>query len=85
MDGAGNIIDKFVERSKKAKKLRKARSDSNGKHSVPDEKSDNGMFGDLALFPGDFRMCKVGNDGGDSSSDKIGKPDEVVAFDNEIR
>ena len=85
MDSAGNIIDKFVERSKKAKKLRKARSDSNGKHSVPDEKSDNGMFGDFALFPGDFRMCKVSNDGGDGSSNKIGKPDEIIILDDKIR
>lgn len=71
MDSAGNIIDKFVERSKKAKKLRKARSDSNGKHSVPDEKSDNGMFGDFALFPGNFRMRKIGYNGSNSGSNKI--------------
>ena len=39
------------------------------------------MFGDNALFPGNFGVCYICNNGGNGGSDKIGKPYKIVVFD----
>lgn len=54
MHGTGNIISEFVKRSEEAKELGKARSDSDGKHCIPDEKSNNRISGNFTFFPSDF-------------------------------
>ena len=64
--------------------MSKGRSDGYGEHSVPDEKSNNRMFGDNALFPGNFGVCYICNNGGNGGSDKIGKPYKIVVFDDKI-
>lgn len=84
MYSASNIVGEFVERSKKAEELGEGGGNGNGKHSVPDEKSDDGVLGDLAFFPGNFRMCKIGYDSSNGGSDKIGEPDKVIVLDDEI-
>lgn len=64
--------------------MSKSWSDGYGEHSVPDEKSNNRMFGDNALFPGNFGVCYICNNGGNGGSDKIGKPYKIVVFDDKI-
>ena len=54
MDCVSDAIGKFVEWSEKAKELCKTRSNGNGKYSIPNEKSDDGMLGDCTLFPGNL-------------------------------
>ena len=71
MYGVGDTVSEFVKRSKKTKQLSEARGDSNGKYGIPDKESNNGMFSNCAFFPSDFRMCNVGNDGGNSGGDEI--------------
>lgn len=71
MYGASDVVGEFVKRSKKTEELRESGSNSYGEHGVPDEESNNGMFGDGTFFPSDSRMCNVGNDGGNGGGDKI--------------
>ena len=85
MNCTSNVIDKFVKRSKKTEELSKSWGDNNSDYGVPDEKSDNGMFSNCAFFPGDFGMRKISNNSGNGGSDKVGKPDEVIIFNNQIR
>lgn len=54
MYGASNIMSEFVEWGKEAKKLSKSWCDGDGKNSIPNKESDNGVFGDGTFFPGDF-------------------------------
>ena len=42
------------------------------------------MFSDFTFFPGDFRMCEVGNYGGNGSGDEIRKPDKIIVFNDEV-
>ena len=84
MNSGADVVSKFVERSEKTEKLDEAWADEDGEKGVPDEESDDGMFGDVALFPGDFGVGDVGDDGGDGSGNEVGKPKKVVVFDDEI-
>ena len=84
MYGVGNTISEFVKRSKKTKQLSEARGDSDGKYGIPDKESNNGMFSNCAFFPSDFRMCKISDDGGNCSGDKVGEPNKVVVFNDKI-
>lgn len=59
-------------------------SDGKSDDNVPDEESDDGMVGDVALLPSDFGMGDEGHDGSDSGSDEIGEPEEIVVFDDKI-
>ena len=54
MYGASDVVGEFVKRSKKTEELRESGSNSYGEHGVPDEESNNGMFGDGTFFPSDF-------------------------------
>ena len=69
MDGFANVKSEFVEWSQKAEELGEPRTNGNSEEGVPDEKSDNGVFGDVAFFPGDFGMGDVGDNGGDGGGD----------------
>lgn len=84
MDGFANVKSEFVEWSQMTKKLSEPRTNGDGEESVPDEESDDGVFGDVAFFPGDFGMRDVGDDGGDGGRNKGGEPEEVVILNNEI-
>lgn len=39
----------------------------------------------MAFFPSDFGMGDVGNNGGNNRSNKTGKPEEIVIFNDEVR
>ncbi len=84
MEGGRNIEGKIVEGGEKAEKLGEARGDGDGEHGVPDEKTNDRGFGDLAFFPGDSGMGDISNDGGDGRSDEIREPEEIVVFNDEI-
>ncbi len=84
MYGAGDTVGEFVEWSEETEELGKTWCNGDGKHCIPNKKSDDGMFGDSTFFPGNSRMSKVGNNGSDGGGDKIRKPDEIVIFDDEI-
>lgn len=71
MQGASDIVSEFVKGGKKTEELRESGSNSYGEHGVPDEESNNGMFGDSTFFPSDFRMRNVGNDGSNGGGDEI--------------
>ena len=82
MDGFANVKSEFIEWGQMTKKLGEPRTNGDSKESVPDKESDDGVFGDVALFPGDFGMGDVGDDGGDDGGDKGGEPEEVVILNN---
>ena len=84
MDGFADVKSEFVEWSEKAEKLGEPWTNGDSEEGVPDEESDDGMFGDVAFFPGDFRMGDVGDDGGDGGGDKGREPKKVIISNNEI-
>lgn len=84
MKGRRNVESEIIEGGEKAEKLGEARGDGDGEHSVPDEKTNNRGFGDLAFFPGNSGMSDISNDGGDGRSDEIREPEEVVVSNDEI-
>ncbi len=59
-------------------------ADGDGEKSVPDEKADNGVFGDMAFLPGDFGMGEIGDYGGGNGRNESGEPEEVVVSDDEV-
>ena len=77
-------MGEFVKWCKEAKKLSKARCDGDSDHCVPNKESNDRTLSDSAFFPSDSGMREVGNDGSNSSSNKIGEPNEVVVLDDEI-
>lgn len=84
MDGFADVKSEFVEWSQKTEELSEPRTNGNSEEGVPDEKSDDGVFGDVAFFPSDFGMGDVGDDGGDGGGDKGGEPKKVIISNNEI-
>ena len=82
MDGTGDVVSEFVKRGEKTEQLCKAGSDSNGEHGIPDEKSNDGVFGNFTFFPSNFGVRKICDDGGNGSSDEIREPDKIIIFDN---
>ena len=84
VNGGADIIDEFVERGEETEKLGTGGSDGDGKKGVPDEKTVDGCFGNVALLPSDFGMGDVGDNGSDGGGDEVGEPEEVVVFDDEI-
>lgn len=78
MDSFADMKGEFVERSQKTEELGEPGANSNGEEGVPNEKSDDGVFGDFAFFPGDFGMGNVGDNGGDDSRDKSGEPKKIA-------
>ena len=84
MKGRRNVESEIIEGGEKAEKLGEAWGDGDGEHGVPDEKTNDRGFGDLAFFPGDFGMGEVGDDDSNSGSNEVGKPEEVVVSNDEI-
>lgn len=84
MDSFADVKGEFVERSQKTEELGEPGANSNGEESVPDEKPDNGVFGDFAFFPSDLRMSDVGDDGCDDGGDKSGEPEKIIISENKI-
>ena len=84
MDGSTDIVGKFVEGGKEAKKLSEPGADGNGEDGIPDEEFYDRCFGDIAFFPGDFGMKDVGDEDSGGSTDEAGEPEEIVVFDNQI-
>lgn len=78
MDSFADMKGEFVERSQKTEELGEPGANSNGEEGVPNEKSDDGVFGDFAFFPSDFGMGNVGDNGGDGSRDKSGEPKKIA-------
>ena len=64
--------------------MSKAWCDGNSKNSIPNKESDDGVLSDSAFFPSDFGVCEICDDSGNCCSDKIGKPNKIVVFDDEI-
>ena len=64
--------DKFIKWGEEAEELSEPRSNSEGNNSIPNKKSDDGMFGDTALFPGDFGVSDKSYNDGDSCGDEVG-------------
>lgn len=83
MECRGNLVSKIVNWGEVAKKLSEGGTDGN-KKSVPDEKFDDGEFGNFAFFPGNFGVEEISDDSSNRGGNKGGKPDEVVVFDDEI-
>ncbi len=85
MDGRGDIVGEFVKRSKDAKKLSEGGGDKKSESCIPDEKADDGMFGNRAILPGDFGVRNESDDSGNACGNEVRKPEEIVVFNNEIR
>ena len=58
--------------------------DEKGEESIPDKETDNGVFGDMTLFPSNFGMGDVGDNSGDCSSNEHGKPNKIIIVNDEI-
>lgn len=71
MDGGSDIVGEFVKRGKDAEKLGEAGSDEKSKKCIPDEETDDGMFGDDAIFPSDSGVSDECNYDGDAGGDQI--------------
>ena len=84
MNSTSNIISEFIEGSKKAEELCKARGYSNGKYDVPYKKSNDGVFCNFTLFPGDSGVCKIGDNSSNSGGNKVGKPDKIIVFNYKV-
>ena len=84
MNSIGDVVSKFVQRREETEELGEPGANSNGEESVPDEKPDNGVFGDFAFFPSDLRMSDVGDDGCDDGGDKGGEPEKIIISENKI-
>ena len=84
MEGTGDVESEFVEWGEEAEELGDPGADGDGEEGVPDEEADDGVLGDMAVFPSDFGVGDVGDNGGDGSRDKSGEPKEVVVSNNEI-
>ena len=84
MECGCDVISEVIEGGKKAEELSETWGDGDSKHGVPDEKTNDRSFGDLAFFPGDFGMCKIGNDDSDGCSDKVREPEEVVVLNDKM-
>ena len=78
MDGFADVKSEFVEWGQMTKKLSEPRTNGDSKEGIPDEESDDGVFGDVAFFPGDFGMRDVGDDGGDDGGDKSREPKKIT-------
>ena len=55
-----------------------------GEEGIPDEEASDGVFGDIALLPGDFGVGEISDDGGNGGGNKGGKPEKIVVFDDEV-
>ena len=84
VDASTDVVGEFVEGGKEAEELDESGADSDSEDGVPDEKTDDGAFGDVSLFPSDFGVGEVGNDNGDRGGDKIGEPKKIVVVDDKI-
>ena len=82
MDGGTDIIGEFVKRSEETEELSEQRADGNGENGVPDKKSDDGVLGDIALFPSDFRMGDVSDNSSNGGGNEGGEPKEVIIINN---
>ena len=58
--------------------------DEEGKESIPDEETNNGVFGDVAFLPGDFGMSNISDNSGNCGSDEHGEPNKVIVVNDEI-
>lgn len=84
MDSFADVKGEFVERSQKTEELGEPGANGDSEEGVPDEKPDNGVFGDVAFFPGDFGMGDIGDNGGDGGGDKGREPKKIIISNNEI-
>lgn len=76
------IVGKFVKWCDEAKKPSKKWADGDGGDTVPNEEHNNTALGDGALFPGDFRMENIGENGGEGIGDDTIKPKKLVVIKN---
>lgn len=84
MNGGSDAESKIIKRGEDTEKLSEGRANDNGEQSVPNEKSDDGRFGNVAFLPSDFGMSEKGNDGSNDSGNEAGEPNQIVVFDDEI-
>lgn len=84
MEGRKDVVGELVNWSEEAKKLSEGGADGDGEASVPDEELDNGGLSDLALFPGNAGMEKVGDEGSNHGANEAGEPEEIVVSDDEV-
>lgn len=78
VEGGGNTVGEFVERTSEAEEPSKEGADGESGESVPEEEHQDAAFCDGAFLPGDFGMHKVGEDGGEGVRDDAVEPEEVV-------
>ena len=74
MEILANVVNEFVEWGKEAKKLGETWADRKSEKKIPDEKFVDGGFGNVTLFPSDFGVGEVGDDGSDGGGDEAGEP-----------
>jgi len=84
VDTDTDVVGEFVEGGKETEELDESGTDSDSEDGVPDEKTDDGAFGDVSFFPGDFGVGKIGDDNGNRGGDKIGEPKKIIVVDDKI-
>ena len=84
MNSGGDTISNVVEWRDKAEELSKAWADCYCQDGIPEKEFVFSSFLYLTFFPCDFGMQNICYDCGNSSSNKIRKPNEIVIFDNNI-
>ena len=77
-----DIMNKFVKWCDETEKPGKKWADGDGGDAVPNEEHNNTAFGNGALFPGDFGMENIGENGGERVGDDAVKPKELITIEN---
>lgn len=77
-----DIVDEFVKWCDEAKEPGEEGADGDGGDAVPNEEHNNTALGDEALFPGDFRMKNVSQDGSESIRNNTIEPKKFIAVKN---
>lgn len=77
-----DIVDEFVKWRDEAKEPGEEWADGDGGDAVPEEEHNNTALGDGALFPGDFGMENIGENGRESIGDDAIEPKKLVTIEN---
>lgn len=60
----------------------KKRANDDGSNAIPDKEHNDATLGDVAFFPGDARMGKVGKNGGKKIGDDAIEPEKFVRVED---
>ena len=82
MNTLRNAEYEFVNMSDEAKEPSKEWANNKTGDSVPDEKHQNAMVGDGALFPGNFGMKDIGQNSGKGVRNDSVEPKQLIGIKN---